>query len=91
MSHEEEKNEKKERVFDLFWSLEEQQTILGLLKGRKKKMKEQAINKNKLGQLDKDELEDIIIKACKSKFAKDVIKPLVLNRLNKAIRYFDKK
>ena len=26
---------KKERMFDLFWSLEEQQTILGLLKGRK--------------------------------------------------------
>ena len=28
---------KKERIFDLFWSLEEQQTILGLLKGRKMK------------------------------------------------------
>ena len=28
---------KKERVFDFFWSLEEQQTILGLLKGRKMK------------------------------------------------------
>ena len=28
---------KKERVFDLFWTLEEQQTILGLLKGRKMK------------------------------------------------------
>ena len=28
---------KKERVFDHFWSLEEQQTILGLLKGRKMK------------------------------------------------------
>ena len=28
---------KKERMFDLFWSLEEQQTILGLLKGRKMK------------------------------------------------------
>ena len=28
---------KKERMFDLFWSLEEQQTILGLLKGRKLK------------------------------------------------------
>ena len=28
---------KKERVFDFFWSLEEQQTILGLLKGRKLK------------------------------------------------------
>ena len=28
---------KRERVFDFFWSLEEQQTILGLLKGRKMK------------------------------------------------------
>ena len=28
---------KKERVFDLFWTLEEQQTILGLLKGKKMK------------------------------------------------------
>ena len=28
---------KKERVFDHLWSLEEQQTILGLLKGRKLK------------------------------------------------------
>ena len=28
---------KKERIFDHFWSLEEQQTILGLLKGRKMK------------------------------------------------------
>ena len=43
MSHEEEKNEKKERVFDLLWSLKEQQTILGLLKGRKKKMKEKNV------------------------------------------------
>ena len=34
---------KKERMFDFFWTLEEQQTILGLLKGRKmkKKMKEE--------------------------------------------------
>ena len=30
---------KKERVFDHFWTLEEQQTILGLLKGRKMKKK----------------------------------------------------
>ena len=38
---------KKERVFDFFWSLEEQQTILGLLKGRKmkKKMKEEKEKK----------------------------------------------
>lgn len=28
---------KKERIFDHFWTLEEQQTILGLLKGRKLK------------------------------------------------------
>ena len=28
---------KRERVFDHLWSLEEQQTILGLLKGRKMK------------------------------------------------------
>jgi len=28
---------KKERMFDFLWSLEEQQTILGLLKGRKMK------------------------------------------------------
>ena len=28
---------KKERVFDFFWTLEEQRTILGLLKGRKMK------------------------------------------------------
>ena len=30
---------KEMRVFDHFWSLEEQQTILGLLKGRTKKRK----------------------------------------------------
>ena len=44
MSEEESKAIKqKERIFDFFWSLEEQQTILGLLKGRKmkKKMKEE--------------------------------------------------
>ena len=28
---------KKERIFDFFWTLEEQNTILGLLKGRKMK------------------------------------------------------
>ena len=38
MSEEESKAiKKKERVFDHLWSLEEQQTILGLLKGRKLK------------------------------------------------------
>ena len=30
---------KKERIFDFFWSPEEQRTILGLLKGRKMKKK----------------------------------------------------
>ena len=36
-------NKERERIFDHFWTLEEQQTILGLLKGRKmkKKMKEE--------------------------------------------------
>ena len=33
----EEERKKKERIFDFFWTLEEQQTILGLLKGRKMK------------------------------------------------------
>tara|TARA_Y100001951_G_C11186181_1_gene208805 strand:+ start:366 stop:593 length:228 start_codon:yes stop_codon:yes gene_type:complete len=33
-------DKKKLKVFDHFWSLEEQQTILGLLKGRKMKKKE---------------------------------------------------
>ena len=28
---------KKERIFDFFWTLEEQQTILGLLEAKKKK------------------------------------------------------
>ena len=38
MSEEESKAiKKKKRIFDFFWSLEEQQTILGLLKGRKMK------------------------------------------------------
>ena len=38
---------KKERVFDHFWTLEEQQTILGLLKGRKmkKELKKHLMNK----------------------------------------------
>ena len=30
-------NKERERVFDHLWSLEEQQTVLGLLKGRKMK------------------------------------------------------
>ena len=34
---------KKERIFDFFWSLEEQQTILGLLKGRTKKRKRKNV------------------------------------------------
>ena len=38
---------KKERIFDFFWGPEEQQTILGLLKGRKmkKELKEHLKNK----------------------------------------------
>ena len=37
--HEEELKaiKKKERIFHFFWTLEEQQTILGLLRGRKMK------------------------------------------------------
>ena len=40
---------KKERVFDFFWSLEEQQTILGLLKGKKikKELKKHLKEKKK--------------------------------------------
>ncbi len=30
---------KREKVFDYLWSLEEKQTVLGLLKGRKNKKK----------------------------------------------------
>ena len=33
----EEERKKKERIFDFFWTLEEQRTILGLLKGKKMK------------------------------------------------------
>ena len=33
----EEERKRKHRIFDFFWTLEEQQTILGLLKGRKMK------------------------------------------------------
>ena len=33
----EEVRKKKHRIFDFFWTLEEQHTILGLLKGRKMK------------------------------------------------------
>ena len=38
---------KKEKIFDFFWTLEEQNTILGLLKGRKmkKELKEHLKNK----------------------------------------------
>ena len=38
---------KKKRIFDFFWSLEEQQTILGLLKGRKMKNELQKHLKDK--------------------------------------------
>ena len=39
--------EKNERIFDFFWTLEEQRTILGLLKGKKmkKELKEHLKNK----------------------------------------------
>ena len=42
---------KKERIFDFFWTLEEQQTILGLLKGRKmkKELKKHLKEKGKCG------------------------------------------
>ena len=33
----EEARKKIHRIFDFFWTLEEQQTVLGLLKGRKMK------------------------------------------------------
>lgn len=39
---------KKERIFDYFWTLEEQQTILGLLKGRK--LKKELKNKLEKGE-----------------------------------------
>ena len=41
-------NKKKERVFDLLWSQEEQRTILGLLKGRKIKKEEKAKKENEV-------------------------------------------
>ena len=42
----EKEKKKKERIYDHFWSIEEQQTILGLLKGReKRKEKEEAARK----------------------------------------------
>ena len=41
-------NKKKERVFDLLWSPEEQRTILGLLKGRKIKKEEKTKKENEV-------------------------------------------
>ena len=41
-------NKKKERVFDLLWSQEEQRTILGLLKGRKIKKEEKTKKENEV-------------------------------------------
>ena len=40
-------NKRKERIFDFFWTLEEQRTILGLLRGRKlkKELKEHLKDK----------------------------------------------
>ena len=39
---------KKERIFDHFWTLEEQRTILGLLKGRKIKKEEKTKKENEV-------------------------------------------
>ena len=48
---------KKERIFDFFWTLEEQQTILGLLKGRK--MKKEL--KKKLKAQDSEHIKNGLI------------------------------
>ena len=48
---------KKERVFDFFWSLEEQQTILGLLKGRKMKKKLKDKKVKNVWLFDRDSCE----------------------------------
>ena len=42
---------KKERIFDFFWTLEEQQTILGLLRGKKMK---QALKKKLQDEKEKN-------------------------------------
>ena len=48
---------KKERIFDFFWTLEEQRTILGLLKGRK--MKKEL--KKKLKAQDSEHIKNGLI------------------------------
>ena len=48
---------KKERIFDFFWSPEEQRTILGLLKGRK--MKKEL--KKKLKAQDSEHIKNGLI------------------------------
>ena len=48
---------KRERIFDFFWSLEEQRTILGLLKGRK--MKKEL--KKKLKAQDSEHIKNGLI------------------------------
>ena len=58
MSEEELKTiKKKERIFDFFWTLEEQRTILGLLKGRK--MKKEL--KKKLKAQDSEHIKNGLI------------------------------
>ena len=48
---------KRERIFDFFWTLEEQHTILGLLKGRK--MKKEL--KKKLKAQDSEHIKNGLI------------------------------
>ena len=48
---------KRERIFDFFWTLEEQRTILGLLKGRK--MKKEL--KKKLKAQDSEHIKNGLI------------------------------
>ena len=45
-----EERKKKHRIFDYFWNLEEQNTILGLLKGRKMKKELKEHLKEKEGK-----------------------------------------
>ena len=41
---------KKHRIFDFFWTLEEQNTILGLLKGRKNEERIEGTPEGKRGK-----------------------------------------
>ena len=54
---EEKVDKKRERIFDFFWTLEEQHTILGLLKGRK--MKKEL--KKKLKAQDSEHIKNGLI------------------------------